>query len=113
MKAILKGYGYRVLEAVNGVEALDIAKKCLGHIYLLVTDVVLPVINGVEISERLKAVRPDVKVPFVSGYIADVIARRGVLKPGVSLLHKPFTPDSLASKVRDVLAESSEAIAEP
>ncbi len=103
-KTILVKYGYRILEAANGEEALQIAKKHSGDIHLLLTDVVLPGINGMEVSERLKALRPIVKVLFVSGYTADVIARRGVLNPGVSLLDKPFTPDNLASKVREVLA---------
>ena len=111
-KAILSGYGYHVLEAANGVEALDIARKYVGEVHLLLTDVVLPGINGMEASVRLKAVRPAVKVLFVSGYTVDVIARRGVLDAGVSLLHKPFSSAQLASKVREVLGEPSMAIAE-
>jgi len=107
----LKGYGYQVLEAAGGEEALEIAKKYSDHIHLLLTDVVLPGLNGVEVSERLKAIRPQVKVLFVSGYMADVIARRGVLNPGQSLLRKPFTADGLASKIREVLAEPAKAIA--
>ena len=109
-RMILKRSGYHILEAANGEEALQIAKKHSGDIHLLLTDVVLPGINGMEVSERLKEVRPLVKALFVSGYTADVIARRGVLNPGVSLLHKPFTPDDLASKVREVLAGPTEAI---
>jgi CheY-like chemotaxis protein len=106
-KAILRGYGYHVLEAANGVEALDIGRKYFGNIHLLLTDVVLPGISGMEVSKRMKVVRPHVKVLFVSGYTTDVIARRGVLDRGVALLHKPFSPDRLASKVRDVLADVS------
>jgi two-component system cell cycle sensor histidine kinase/response regulator CckA len=107
---ILLGCGFHVLEAANGEEGLQIAKKHSGDIDLLMTDVVLPGINGMEVSERLKAIRPLVRVLFVSGYTADVIARRGVLNPGVSLLHKPFTADGLALKIRDMLAEPFEAI---
>ena len=111
-RAILKGYGYHVLEAAGGEEALEIARKYSDDIHLLLTDVVLPGLNGVEVSERLKVIRPHVKVLFVSGYMADVIARRAVLSPGVSLLPKPFTADGLASKLREVLAEPATAIAE-
>ena len=74
-----------------------------GRIHLLLTDVVLPGMNGKELSERLQALRPDLKVLFTSGYTADVIAHRGVLDHGVSFLHKPFSPDELAAKVREVL----------
>jgi len=75
---------------------------------LLLTDVVLPGMNGKELSERLKALRPDLKVLFTSGYPADVIAHRGVLDHGVSFLHKPYDLHELAAKVREMLGDPSQ-----
>jgi two-component system, cell cycle sensor histidine kinase and response regulator CckA len=103
--AILKGYGYPILEAANGDEALDIAQKYSGEIHLLFTDVVLPGINGRELSERMKTLRPKLKVLFTSGYTSNVIAHRGVLDSGLAYIAKPFTPDKLAAKVREILIE--------
>jgi len=74
---------------------------------LLLTDVVMPGLNGRELSDRLKELRPDLKVLFISGYTADVIANRGVLDPGFAFLHKPFSLEELAVKVRAVLAAPS------
>jgi len=82
MKRILEVHGYQILEAGNSAEALDIVRKYSGEIHLLLTDVVLPGINGKELSERLKALRPKLKVLFTSGYTADIIAHRGVLESG-------------------------------
>jgi two-component system cell cycle sensor histidine kinase/response regulator CckA len=103
-KAALMQYGYHVIEASTGDEAIDVAKKYSGEILLLVTDVVLRGMNGRELSERLMEVRPNLKVLFVSGHSADVITHRGVLNRGVAFLPKPFSPVELGSKVRDVLA---------
>jgi PAS domain S-box-containing protein len=110
--AALKQYGYHVIEAADGNEALAIAERHLGPLHLLLTDVVMPGMNGRELSERLKALHSNVKVLFISGYTADVIAHRGVLDPGVAFLHKPFSSEELAAKVRDVLAEPSNPIAQ-
>jgi DNA-binding response OmpR family regulator len=99
----LTRFGYTVLEAAAGEEALSLA---LGHnepIHLLVTDVVLPGMNGKTLSEQLRRQRPDLKVLFVSGYSPDVISQRGVLEHGTEFLHKPFNPDALAEKVRKIL----------
>ena len=102
----LEAYGYHVIAAVDGEEAFAVAEAHPERIDLLLVDVVLPGINGRELAERLRALRPDLKVLFVSGYPADVIAQRGVLERGVAFLRKPFTPDQLAAKVRGVLAPS-------
>ncbi len=96
-KEVLSLHGYRVLEAADPAEALKLAKDYPDIIHLLVTDVVMPGMNGRELAEKLVASRPGVKVLFVSGYSDDVIADRGVLKPGVQYLAKPFTPVTLAS----------------
>jgi len=76
----------------------------------LLTDVVMPGMNGKELSERLKGLRPNLKILFTSGYTADVIADRGVLDRGVAFLHKPFGPEELAAKVREMLADPSKPI---
>jgi PAS domain S-box-containing protein len=102
--AALQQCGYGIIEASDGEEAIVAAGKCSGEIHLLLTDVVLPGMNGHELSEVLKAFRPNLKVLFTSGYTADVIGDRGVLGPDMALLRKPFSPDELAAKVREVLA---------
>jgi two-component system cell cycle sensor histidine kinase/response regulator CckA len=102
---MLKVYGYDILVAANGDEAVDVAQKYPGEIHLVLTDVVLPGMNGKELSERLKALRPKLKVLFTSGYTSEIIARRGVLDYGLAYIAKPFSPDKLAAKVRAVLTE--------
>jgi PAS domain S-box-containing protein len=105
-KAALRQHGYPVLEACDGDEALSVAMEHLGQIDLLLTDVVMPGLNGRELSKHLKQLYPHLKVLFISGYTADVIAYRGVLDPGVAFLHKPFGQEELARKVREVLDTS-------
>jgi two-component system cell cycle sensor histidine kinase/response regulator CckA len=105
-KAALSEYGYHVIEAADGEEAIAVARHYSGQIHLLLTDVVLPGMNGKTVSERLKVLRRDLKVLFVSGYTSDVIGQRGVLDRGLAFLHKPFSSDELAAKVREVLGEA-------
>ena len=104
-KTILEAYGYQVLEAANSAEAFVVEKGHTGEIHLLLTDVILPGMNGRVLSERLRVLRPKLKVLFTSGYTADVIARRGVLERDVAYLPKPFSPDALAAKIREALAD--------
>jgi len=106
--AALRQRGYQVLEASNGTEAIAVAGGYPGRIHLLVTDVVMPGMNGKELSGRLRDSLPGLPVLFVSGYTADAIAHRGVLDRGVALLYKPFSPDELAAKVRSALDDRSE-----
>ena len=106
--AALRRSGYRVLEASNGDRAIAVAQRFPGQIHLLLTDVVMPGMNGRELSERLRELRPNLKVLFVSGYTADVIAHRGVLDRSVALLYKPFGPDELEAKVRGSLDDTSQ-----
>jgi PAS domain S-box-containing protein len=101
--AALRHFGYRVLEASNSEEALAVVKQEPGAIHLLLTDVVTPGMSGKELSDRIKEVHPNLKTLFTSGYNADVIAPRGVLDHGVAFVYKPFSPDELAAKVRDIL----------
>jgi signal transduction histidine kinase/CheY-like chemotaxis protein len=100
---ILRGFGYQVLEASNGQEALLLAERTQIPIHLMVTDVVMPGMSGRELARQLLASRPATKVLYMSGYTANVIARQGVLDPGVAYLAKPFAPEALAGKVREVL----------
>ncbi|MGZ6970751.1 MAG: response regulator, partial [Thermoanaerobaculia bacterium] len=86
-----------------GDVALQVARSETGPIHLVVTDVVMPGMNGRELWDRLKVLRPDSRVLFMSGYTDDAIARHGVLEAGIAFLQKPFTPLSLAQKVREVL----------
>jgi PAS domain S-box-containing protein len=107
IKAALRQVGYRVIEACDGNEAIALGSLHSGRIHLLLTDVVLPGMNGRVLSERLRESRPDLKVLFTSGYAADAFAGRGVLGRDVAFLNKPFSPEELAAKVRDVLAAPS------
>ena len=100
---LLRGYGYLVLEAAGGEEALRIANGHAGGIHLLLTDVVMPGLSGSELATALSLRRPETRVLYMSGYADDSIVRRGVLEPGVALLAKPFTPDGLLRKVSEVL----------
>jgi DNA-binding response OmpR family regulator len=104
IKAVLKQRGYHVMEAGNGDEAMEVAGRYPGEIHLLVSDVVLPGMNGKELSERLQTIRTGVKVLFISGYTANVILRSGTPDRGVAFLRKPFSPEELAVKVRQVLS---------
>ena len=107
--SVLSSRGYHVLEAANGDEALVLAGRHQEPIHLMVTDVVLPGMNGKEVAERLHALRPDMKVLYTSGYPEAVIAQRGVLDGNVAYISKPYTPDGLAAKVREVLQSDSPA----
>ena len=104
----LQRRGYSVLEARHGIEALVIGDQHPGTIHLLMADVVMPQMNGREVAERLLRVRPKVKVLYVSGYTEDAIVHHGVLAPGTNFLQKPFTPDDLSEKVREVLDTQAE-----
>jgi nitrogen-specific signal transduction histidine kinase len=100
---ILAAQGYSVLVAASPMNALQVAAEHQTPIHLLLSDVVMPQMNGKQLADRLLAGRPDLKVLFMSGYLDSVIVQHGVLEPGVHFLHKPFTPAGLSSKIRDVL----------
>ncbi len=102
-RRILESYGYTVLEAEGADEACALVAGHAGEIHLLLTDVILRGMNGKKLSESLLSFRPNLKVLFMSGYPAEVITRRGMLEPGLIYLQKPFTPDAMVAKVREVL----------
>jgi CheY-like chemotaxis protein len=102
-RQILERYGYNVLEAPNGTVALSMAHRRGIAIDLLLADVVMPEMSGRELAERFSKLKPRAKVLFMSGYTDDAIVRHGVLRPGTAYLQKPFSPDTLARKVREVL----------
>jgi len=109
VKDALQPYGYHVMDASNGEAAFAAAQEYPERIHLLLTDVVLPGMNGRHLADRLRALRPDLKVLFTSGYPNDVIAKHGVLEDGISYLPKPFSPEGLATKVREVLGDASKS----
>jgi len=105
---VLKDCGYTVLVARDGAEALRIAGQHGGRLDLLVTDVVLPRMSGREVAERLVGTHLGMKVLFVSGYTDDAVVRHGILDAEVAFLQKPFSPASLAAKVREVLDQQQD-----
>jgi two-component system cell cycle sensor histidine kinase/response regulator CckA len=100
---ILKRHGYQILEAENADEALLLCERFSGKIHLLLSDVVLPKMNGGELAARLAALRPDMKRLFMSGYTENSIVDQGVLDPNVAFVQKPIAPEVLLAKIRDVL----------
>jgi two-component system, cell cycle sensor histidine kinase and response regulator CckA len=106
----LQESGYDVLAAADGAEALETARGCSRPIHLLLTDVVMPGINGRVLAERLAPLQPGMKVLYMSGYTDSFIAGHGVLEQGTHLLHKPFTQEALAKKVRELLDSDGKAL---
>jgi hypothetical protein len=102
-RRILTRNGYTVISAASGPEALEVLEAHSGAIELLLTDVVMPKMLGKEVAERVRALRPDVRVLYMSGYAQPVLASRGTLDPGVTLVAKPFSEPSLITTVREVL----------
>ena len=102
VRRILTSNGYHVIEASDGAEALEVAVAHAGRVHLLLTDIIMPKVNGLVLAERLLRERPDLSVLYMSGYV-----ERSILMakhPDSILLQKPFTPDSLIKAVRQVLA---------
>jgi two-component system cell cycle sensor histidine kinase/response regulator CckA len=109
LKDELQQYGYTVLDASNGGEALLFCERYPGTIHALITDIVMPHMDGYEVAERLRAVRPDLRTLFISGYSDQAAARQRRDGPGEMFLAKPFTPAALADHVREVLSRSAAA----
>ncbi len=102
-QAILERYGYHVLAARNVHDALRFAQEGPAQIRLLLTDTIMPGMNGPELAKRVQSIRPEIKVLFMSGYTDKVISCTAALEPGTAFLQKPFTPQTLTQKVHEVL----------
>jgi CheY-like chemotaxis protein len=102
-KEMLEQLGYRVLVAGQGGSALELARRQEGPIHLLLTDVVMPGMNGRDLAERLAGERSGLRTLFMSGYTGGSLSDRGLLVKGVSLIEKPFNADALARAVRQAL----------
>jgi CheY-like chemotaxis protein len=106
VRDLLEANNYLVLLAQDGNEALSLCESHKDRIDLLVSDVVMPNLGGPELVEKLRPLHPETKLLFMSGYTDRAIVRDGVLESGMDFIHKPFTPQSLARKVREVLDKS-------
>ncbi|MBI4886108.1 MAG: response regulator, partial [Acidobacteria bacterium] len=100
-----ESWGYTVLESGTGQDALDLLAQFDGTIDLMLTDVVMPGMNGRELAAHVAATYPGIKVVYTSGYTDDVVLRRGVLSDANRFIGKPYTGDALRRKIRDVLDE--------
>ncbi|MBN1138541.1 MAG: GAF domain-containing protein [Anaerolineae bacterium] len=105
---VLAAHGYQVLEARDGPDALQVGEQHDGPIDLLLTDVIMPHMDGGELYERLRTPRPEMRVLYISGYTDSAIAHHGVLEPGTNLLPKPFSMEGLVHTLRSVLGGRSE-----
>jgi len=110
-KTILQTHGYTVLDAAQGKDAFLLSGQHEGLIHLMVTDMVMPEMSGREVAERLKPLRPNMKVLFMSGFTDKAMVHHGELGPGMAFLQKPFTPQTLARKVREVLDAPTKGMA--
>ena len=110
VREMLEMNGYTVVAAGDGLEALEICQRHEGRIDLMLSDVVMPQMGGRELAQRLATLRPEMKVLYMSGYTSNAIVHHGILDPGTMLLQKPFTPDGLARKVREVLDQGQEPV---
>ncbi len=106
-KKILERHGYTVLTASRPKEALDLVQGHPDPIHLLLTDVIMPGMNGKELKNRIQEIKPEVKVLYMSGYTARVMAQRGVLEEGIDFIQKPFSVVELANKIRTILSSDS------
>ena len=102
-KRVLGKQGYNVLEAGDGEQAIEVFEKHHAPIHLIITDVVMPGINGKELADKLTARCPEIKVLYISGYTDNVIVHHGVLEKGTNFIQKPYTMESITRKVRKVL----------
>ena len=103
---VLRKHGYQVIEAANGGDALAVCEKQQSPIALLVSDVVMPRMSGPELATSLKALHPEMKILYTSGYTDAAVVRHGLSEETMNFLQEPFTPSQLTRKVRDVLDQS-------
>ena len=106
VRSSLELHGYTVLEAEHGASAIEVASRHVGKIHLLLTDMVMPVMGGLQLTDVLTAQRPELRVLYMSGYTDDEVLQHGLANATILLLQKPFDPDALVKKVREVLDQS-------
>jgi CheY-like chemotaxis protein len=104
VKQTLEQSGYNVVEATDGYDAVRIIEQHAGDIHLLLTDVIMPLMNGHELASRLKTIRPGTQVLYMSGYTDDVLAFHGIASPEIAFIQKPFTPSELIARVATMFA---------
>lgn len=109
VRETLEGLGFTVLEATDGYEALRTVEKDTREIQLLLTDFIMPLMNGRELATRLHSIRPETKVIYMSGYTDEVLAFHGMAHGGINFLQKPFTSAELAAKIEQTLASKADA----
>lgn len=109
-KMLLERQGYTVLAGTAPDEAIGLAREYAGPIHLLITDVVMPEMNGRDLAKRLLSLYPDIRCLFMSGYTSDIIAHHGVLDEGVHFIQKPFSSAALATKVRQALGDGQVSV---
>ncbi len=105
---VLKSLGYKIIEATNGNEAIELAAEYEGEIHLLLTDVVMPRMNGRDLAKQIKLSHPELSLLFMSGYADDIITRHGILEEDVHFLGKPFSPLTLAQSVRKAIVTAKD-----
>ena len=103
----LRTYGYSVISACSGDDALEVARRRTGPIDLLLTDIIMPGTNGKTVARELRKTRPETRVLYMSGYVDDIVNNAGEMEPGAEYLQKPFSPEALADKVRRTLNKSA------
>ena len=102
-KQVLLKYGYGVIEAVDGEDAIHKMRKYKDVVRLVVIDVIMPKKSGKEVREEIKKIAPDMRVLFTSGYTSDIISKKGILEEGVDFISKPLTPNDLLGRIRETL----------
>lgn len=102
-RTMIEQKGYTVLSAASPAAAVQMGRDCTDRIHLLITDVIMPEMNGRDLAEQMRSLFPDIRVLFMSGYTANVIVHQGMLDKGVDFLQKPFSTNDLALKVRQVM----------
>jgi two-component system cell cycle sensor histidine kinase/response regulator CckA len=102
--------GFRVIECANGQEALEQVLTGADRLDAVLTDLAMPNLGGRELAERIHQDRPDLPVVYMSGYTGDIVARRGLLEPGIPFLEKPLSPSALARTMQQVLEEARQTV---
>jgi len=103
LQVALSRNGYTVLTAESGREALELVRNHTGTIHLLITDVIMPDMDGPELVRHLSTIRPDTRTLFMSGYMDDTLGERGILATNANFIQKPFSPRTIAQRVREIL----------